>query len=169
MEERSFDSSCLEALPVPPKSDLEILLAEIWNEVLGLEDVGVEDSFFDLGGDSILSIRIVAKARNRDVPLTSRLLFEAPTIAQLARKLAPAWEETRSAQAASAQPQEPIKLSWSREPSPLDGTQVPSPADFPEAELSPEDLSLVIQRVVARAGLDPLGATSPGERRAAGF
>ncbi|MER7765242.1 condensation domain-containing protein, partial [Streptomyces sp. NPDC097619] len=54
-------------------------------EVLGVEKVGIHDNFFDLGGDSILSIQVVSRARRAlGVKLSPRLLFEAPTVAELA-------------------------------------------------------------------------------------
>jgi aryl carrier-like protein len=62
----------------------EQALAEIWCEVLGVEQVGVHDNFFHLGGDSILSIQVVSKARQAGFQLTPKQLFQHPTIAQLA-------------------------------------------------------------------------------------
>jgi amino acid adenylation domain-containing protein/non-ribosomal peptide synthase protein (TIGR01720 family) len=62
----------------------EQALAAIWCEVLGLPQVGVHDNFFHLGGDSILSIQVVSKARQAGFQLTPKQLFQHPTIAQLA-------------------------------------------------------------------------------------
>src|SRR6185295_9903070 len=62
----------------------EQALAEIWCEVLGLEQVGVHDNFFHLGGDSILSIQVIARANEAGLRLTPKQLFQHPTIAQLA-------------------------------------------------------------------------------------
>jgi aryl carrier-like protein len=62
----------------------EQALAEIWCEVLGLEQVGVHDNFFHLGGDSILSIQVIARANEAGLWLTPKQLFQHPTIAQLA-------------------------------------------------------------------------------------
>jgi amino acid adenylation domain-containing protein len=65
-----------------PESPLQEILAGIWEEVLGVERVGVEDDFFvDLGGHSLLATQVVARVRERlrlDLPLRS--LFEAPTV-----------------------------------------------------------------------------------------
>jgi len=63
------------------------LIADIWAEVLGIERVGVQDNFFDLGGDSILSIQVVALAQNRGLSLTLEQLFQHQTIQELARRL----------------------------------------------------------------------------------
>ncbi len=71
-----------------PASAVEETLAEIYARVLDLERVGADDSFFDLGGDSLLAMRVVAAIRtslNADVAV--RALFDAPTIAQLAPRI----------------------------------------------------------------------------------
>ena len=69
-------------------SRMERVLSGIWSTVLGVEDVGVEDNFFDLGGDWMLSIQVsslVDKEIGIEVP--SGLLFEFPTIRKLAEFL----------------------------------------------------------------------------------
>jgi len=71
---------------VAPRTPIEASLAVIWSDVLGLDTVGVHDNFFDLGGDSILSIQIIARANQVGVHLTPRDMFEAQTIAALALK-----------------------------------------------------------------------------------
>ncbi|MEV4973752.1 amino acid adenylation domain-containing protein [Streptomyces scopuliridis] len=67
-----------------PVTDTEVLLAGIFAELLGLEDVGLDDNFFRLGGDSILSIQLVARTRAAGVPLTSKDVFRAATVRALA-------------------------------------------------------------------------------------
>nr|QEO73559.1 condensation domain-containing protein [uncultured bacterium] len=70
---------------VAPRTPTEVMLAEIWTEVLGVERVGVHDDFFDLGGDSILSIQVVSRARTAlRTELSPRVLFDASTVADLA-------------------------------------------------------------------------------------
>ncbi|HEY0781524.1 MAG TPA: non-ribosomal peptide synthetase, partial [Thermoanaerobaculia bacterium] len=74
--------------PVPPRTALERMLAEIWSGVLGVPVAGVHDSFFDLGGHSLAATRVVAQIEEllpQEVPL--RTLFEAPTVAGLAARL----------------------------------------------------------------------------------
>ncbi|MFJ3928596.1 condensation domain-containing protein, partial [Streptomyces sp. NPDC090022] len=73
-----------------PRDATEEALAAVWAEVLGVERVGVHDNFFDLGGDSILTIQVVSRARRAlGTGLSPRLLFEAPTVAELAAAVAP--------------------------------------------------------------------------------
>ncbi len=69
---------------VAPRGPVEEALAEVWRDVLGLDRVGVHDNFFALGGDSILSIQAVSRARRAGVELKPRHFFENPTIAELA-------------------------------------------------------------------------------------
>ena len=71
-----------------PADPLEASLAEIWQGVLGLERVGVHDNFFDLGGDSVIGIQMIAQAASRGIHFQSEQLFEHQTVASLARWLA---------------------------------------------------------------------------------
>ncbi|MBB1062192.1 condensation domain-containing protein, partial [Marilutibacter spongiae] len=70
---------------VAPRDATEATLAEVWCSVLRLESVGVHDNFFEIGGDSILSIQVVARANQAGLAISTRQLFEAQTIAELAR------------------------------------------------------------------------------------
>ncbi|ARX89450.1 peptide synthetase [Streptomyces alboflavus] len=67
-----------------PRAGAEQTLSEIWAELLGVARVGVDDNFFMLGGDSILSIQVVSRARAAGLALTPRDLFRHPSIAALA-------------------------------------------------------------------------------------
>lgn len=77
----------LRAAYVAPRSPVEEKLTEIWAQVLDLERVGIHDDFFELGGDSILSIRLIARARQREIEFSARHLFQHPTIAELVEAL----------------------------------------------------------------------------------
>src|SRR4051794_2466826 len=68
----------------PPRDAREERLAAVWRQVLGLERLGIHDNFFQLGGDSILAIQVVARARREGLALTTRQVFEHQTIAALA-------------------------------------------------------------------------------------
>ena len=72
---------------VPPRTTTEELLCGVWAEVLRVERVGIEDNFFDLGGDSILTIQVIAKARAVGLELTVQQLFQHQTIYELAQEL----------------------------------------------------------------------------------
>jgi len=69
---------------VAPRSVTEQTLARIWKEVLEVSEVGVDDNFFDLGGHSILAIRVLARIKAEfDVELSQAAFFQSPTIAEL--------------------------------------------------------------------------------------
>ena len=74
----------LGAAYVAPRTQVEEVLAAIWSAVLGLERIGVHDNFFALGGDSILSLRVVAMAGERGLGVELADLFRHQTIAELA-------------------------------------------------------------------------------------
>ncbi|NMN94234.1 non-ribosomal peptide synthetase [Antrihabitans stalactiti] len=80
------------ALPAPvfetrafraPETDAERALVEVYAQVLGIADVGVDDSFFELGGDSILAIQLVSRAKARGFLITAGDVFERRTVAGL--------------------------------------------------------------------------------------
>ncbi len=73
---------------VAPRTDAERILTEIWAAVLGVARVGVEDNFFALGGDSILSIQVVSRARRAGLGLMPRDVFAHQTVAALAANVA---------------------------------------------------------------------------------
>ncbi|MSU58572.1 MAG: amino acid adenylation domain-containing protein [Pedosphaera sp.] len=74
---------------VAPRSEAEKTLAEIWKQVLRVERVGIHDNFFELGGDSILTIQIIARARQAGIALTPKQLFKTPMVAELAASAKP--------------------------------------------------------------------------------
>src|ERR1051326_341385 len=70
---------------VAPRTAVEEVLAGVWSEVLGIEQISIHDTFFQLGGDSIRSIQVLAKARAAGFNLSVQQLFQHPTIYDLAQ------------------------------------------------------------------------------------
>nr|WP_314483498.1 non-ribosomal peptide synthase/polyketide synthase [uncultured Pseudomonas sp.] len=79
------DLSAVQQGYAAPTNTLEQRLADIWRHVLGVAQVGVDDNFFALGGDSIISIQVVSRARQAGIAFSPRDLFQHQTIRSLAR------------------------------------------------------------------------------------
>jgi len=91
-EEPNTESSSLVKLPklsnseVAPQTTLQQVLSTVWAESLGVERVGIEDDFFELGGASVVATQIVSRLRQMfQMELPAVLLFEAPTVEKFAR------------------------------------------------------------------------------------
>jgi acyl transferase domain-containing protein/thioesterase domain-containing protein/acyl carrier protein len=81
----SFSRPQLDSEYVAPRNDVERTLVTMWQELLGVDQIGVDDNFFDLGGHSLNAVRLFAKVRKTfgaDFPIS--VLFAAPTIAAIA-------------------------------------------------------------------------------------
>ncbi len=95
---------------VAPRDELELQLTKIWEKVLVTQPVGVRDNFFDLGGSSLLAVRLFAqieKKFGKDLPLAT--LFQSPTIEQLASLLrqsgwSPSWSSLVTIQPSGSRP-----------------------------------------------------------------
>jgi acyl carrier protein len=73
---------------VAPGNELEVRIASAWQELLGIDQVGVEDNFFELGGHSLLASRLISRLKSELlVNIPFRRFFEAPTIAKLAKTI----------------------------------------------------------------------------------
>jgi len=74
---------------VAPKSELERRIATFWEELLGITQVGINDNFFELGGNSLVGIDLIGRLRKELnlEPLPAYVLYEAPTVATMARYL----------------------------------------------------------------------------------
>jgi amino acid adenylation domain-containing protein len=93
-----------------PRNEVEAKLAEIWRELLQVPQVGMEQNFFELGGHSLLVLQVTARIRRMfEVELAVRSVFEAPTIAGLAR-------EVEKAQALGLKARTPILQRRPRNP-----------------------------------------------------
>ena len=106
-EGQTFERPDLDNVYVEPRNDIERSLVGFWQELLGVGQVGVEDSFFDLGGHSLIAVRLFAmvkKAYRVEFPIS--VLFEAPTIARCAALIA---ERIGESGADEAKPATPIR------------------------------------------------------------
>ncbi|HEX2206430.1 MAG TPA: amino acid adenylation domain-containing protein [Longimicrobium sp.] len=124
---------------VAPRNAVEETLAAIWASVLRLDRVGVEDGFFTVGGDSILSIQVVSRARRAGVEITPRQMFEHQTIAALAaaaaRSSATAGTRAEQGRVVGRAPLTPIQ-SW------FFSQEQPAPAHYNQAMLLDVDASV---------------------------
>ncbi|MEE4186979.1 MAG: SDR family NAD(P)-dependent oxidoreductase [Roseobacter sp.] len=85
----TFERPQLDSDYIEPEGAIEVTLAGFWSDLLGVEQIGAEDSFFDLGGHSLIAVRLFAQIRktyNVDFPIS--VLFEAPTIRKVAALIA---------------------------------------------------------------------------------
>ncbi len=71
----------------PARTPAEEALAQAWSEALGLSSIGIDDNFFDVGGDSIRSIKARAKALERGMSFTLQQLFQNPTVRKLCQEI----------------------------------------------------------------------------------
>ena len=131
---------------VAPRNEVEQKLAEIWQELLGIESVGIHDNFFELGGDSIVSTQIVFKAKQIGLQLLPKQLFEHQTIADLAT-VAGTLPTIQSEQELETG-QQPLtnRLSESAQSSKEGYT----PSDFPKAQLNQKDLDKFLAKINRR-------------------
>ncbi|KAA0103220.1 non-ribosomal peptide synthetase [Mycolicibacterium sp. P1-5] len=113
------------ALPAPdytdaenyraPSTPTEEILAGIFAQILGVDRVGVDDSFFDLGGDSLSAMRLVAAVNNNlGSGLAVRMLFEAPTVAQLAPRISGGESASEPLVSATRPPVVPLSFAQNR-------------------------------------------------------
>ncbi|HEU4962348.1 MAG TPA: amino acid adenylation domain-containing protein [Bacilli bacterium] len=109
LPEPEFDRSEAQTPFVAPRDERERLLVGVWQEVLGLEDIGVEDSFLALGGHSLLAAQVVARVRRLfDVEVTTGHLLAAETVARFAQTICSLEEE------AGERTQGPVKREEAR-------------------------------------------------------
>ncbi|MEU1014063.1 non-ribosomal peptide synthase/polyketide synthase [Streptomyces sp. NPDC005898] len=94
---------------VAPRAGTEERLAAIWAQVLGVERVGARDNFFTLGGDSILSIQIVSRARQAGLTLATKDVFRHQTVAELALRVTESAPEREAVEEPAEAPLTPIQ------------------------------------------------------------
>ena len=137
----------------PPRDPAEELLAGIWARALGLDRVGIRDDFFELGGDSIMSIHVVANARDAGLTFSVKDLFQHPTVAGLAAVSRDARELAIVAEqglVTGALPLLPIQ-HWFFEQDPVDPQHFTQALLLePAATLEPEPLRRALTAVCAQ-------------------
>ncbi|MFJ8185674.1 non-ribosomal peptide synthase/polyketide synthase [Streptomyces sp. NPDC096105] len=109
---------------VAPRPGTEQTLATIWADVLRVERIGARDNFFALGGDSILSIQIVSRARQAGLALTTKDVFRHQTVAELALHVTESTPVTTDTTAPAEAPLTPIQRWY------LDGRSPGDPLRF---------------------------------------
>ncbi|MFF2144926.1 amino acid adenylation domain-containing protein [Kitasatospora sp. NPDC058190] len=165
-----------------PRTPLEEDLAGLFAEVLGRETVGLHDSFFELGGDSIVSIQLVARARRRGLAISPKDVFELKTVAALAAAAEAAGTAAPQAEAVPGTgplPATPIQRWLEERGGPVDAFHQSALVQVP-AGLGEDELGRALQAVLdrhdaLRTRLDRDGAdgrwafeiTAPGSRPAA--
>ncbi|MFF9653240.1 condensation domain-containing protein [Streptomyces sp. NPDC014622] len=87
-------------------TEAELLLAQVWKDVLGAQDVRPDDDFYSLGGDSLLALKVVTEAEARGLPLTLVQLFRNPTLRGACAGLSPAGASSAAEQPLGDLPQE---------------------------------------------------------------
>ncbi|MBN3951614.1 MAG: acyltransferase domain-containing protein [Nostoc sp. NMS7] len=73
---------------IAPRDEIEQKIADIWQELLGIKQVGIDDNFLELGGDSLIAVQVLSRLRKTfSIKLTVASMFESPTIAEIAPRL----------------------------------------------------------------------------------
>ncbi len=163
------------ALPAPvygpetsgraPRTPREELLCGLFAEVLGVERVGVDDSFFELGGDSIMSIQLVSRARRAGLELSARDVFDHKSAASLAAAVSDAQEPVAEAAGAGvgSVPLTPIMRRFAESGGPVDrfnqSLALRVPAGMAERDLVTAVRTLLDQHDVLRMRV----ASGPGD------
>ena len=122
---------------VTPSTERERRLVRVWEELLGIDRIGVQDNFFELGGDSLRGIQVAARARRDGLEMTTQLLFQYPTIADLAARLGDGEPQTADIPARS----EDLKA---QAPAGSEAPATLTPEGFPHARLSQGDLDALL-------------------------
>ncbi len=125
---------------VAPRNEVEKIIADIWQEVLGIEQVSIHDNFFEMGGDSVIGLQIIAKANQAGLRFTNKQVFEHQTIAELA-----AIADTSKA----IQSEQDVIHRQSP------GVGKCTPSDFPGARLSQKDLDEFVAKISQCGGRRP--------------
>ncbi|PCK09264.1 MAG: non-ribosomal peptide synthetase, partial [Alteromonadaceae bacterium] len=133
------DVSAQQNVYVAPTTDTEKVLCELWQEVLGVEQVGVTDNFFHLGGHSLLVMQVISRLQQQGLSMSARQLFSQPRLIDLA-------EAMDNAEASST----PVFTA----PANLipEGCEKITPEMLPLASLSDDDITCIVERIPGGVG-----------------
>ncbi len=129
---------------VAPRTADETILCGIWAEVLSHDEVGINDNFFDLGGDSILGIQVVSRAQQSGLAFTAQDLFQHQTVAEIALVAVPVAPPEPPAEEVAVGVAEPVREE-----------AVLTPEAFPEARFSQKDFNSLMAQI---GKLKPVGS-----------
>ncbi len=158
VQDHHYDRS---AQTIPPRTEEECTLHAIWQELLGTDSVGVTDNFFHVGGDSILAIRMAARAADAGLPLTPTDVFQLQTIERLANAASlarPRQKRAAAGRAFSAELVPIVQYNEINQPFLLASLTLDRPIGVVE-------LALVIQHLAERHEALRLRWTRDGETR----
>ncbi|MFN6461427.1 MAG: polyketide synthase [Nostoc sp. DedVER02] len=126
---------------IAPDNEIEQMLADIWQEILGIDKIGIHDNFFELGGNSINTIQIAAKANQAGLKLTSQQFFHYQTIAELAIDLC-ITETIKPEQDLGTKEVELTPI----QDQPVESEKY-TPSDFPRAKLNQQQLDNLLLKI----------------------
>ncbi|MET8950234.1 SDR family NAD(P)-dependent oxidoreductase [Streptomyces sp. NPDC004129] len=137
---------------VAARNATEAALVTIWESLLGIHPIGIEDDYFQLGGDSITSLRVISRAKQAGIRLTEADFFTHPTVAQLA-----ATAETVAAPESPQANADPASPQAATDPGPRPELDRTVPTRVPTTHLAEGDL----QRLLSRLGGVMVDADGP--------
>jgi amino acid adenylation domain-containing protein len=141
------------AATAAPQGEVEILLAQLWSELLGVPAVGRGDNFFALGGDSILSLQVVARAAVAGITLSAQAVFRHQTLMQLAavaETVAPVPRAAAPGEVGGAVPLTPIQHWFFSQPFTAHAHWNQSALFMTPAGFDPGRFESALRRVLAR-------------------
>jgi amino acid adenylation domain-containing protein len=120
-----------------PEGEAETAIAEVWQELLGVERVGRNDHFFELGGHSLLALTMIQRLRKRGLKVGIQVLFNKPRLSELAAEVKPV--AAAGAAPAAAKPQPPAGIPA--------GTTAITPAMLPLLEVEQAEIDRIVAEV----------------------
>jgi acyl transferase domain-containing protein/acyl carrier protein len=137
---------------VAPCTDVERTIAAIWGELLGVDEVGRSDNYFELGGDSIIALQIILRAKQAGLEFSPQDLFQRQTVAELAALVAQT--PTAPVEPMPTAPSESHQLAATVDSHPADITEQansttssPAPANYQRVKIDQQGLSGILKKI----------------------